>query len=66
MKNTTITQSFIRYRLYAQNRNGKLIIKNIEQNNYFVRHPKEVIADKNILEGLSLEDKEFVEKIAVL
>jgi len=66
MKNTGPVKHAIHYQLYAQNRNGSLIIKNIRENNYFIRDPNEVIHDPDIFSFLSREDAEFVKILSEL
>lgn len=46
----------VRFKLHAENRDGTLIIRNLEQNNYFISTPVELVHNKNLLDGFSRED----------
>jgi hypothetical protein len=51
----------IRYELYAENHRDKtLIIKNLEQDNYFVCTATEIFNDAKLLEGFSNKDISFI------
>jgi hypothetical protein len=52
MTNNTV----VRYELFAENRNGTLIIKNLEQNNYFMTTAQKLLVDKQLLQGFPAAD----------
>jgi hypothetical protein len=45
----------IRYELFAENMNGTLVIKNLEQNNFFISTPKKILENKQLLQGFAPE-----------
>ncbi len=57
----------IRYELYTEDhRNGTLVVKNIEQNNFFVTTANKVLADKNLLQGFSKKHIAYIKTINTL
>lgn len=54
--NNQTNETSIRFKLHAENRNGTLIIRNLEQNNYFISTPVDLVHNKNLLDGFSRED----------
>jgi hypothetical protein len=55
--------SSAKYELYAQNRNGDLIIKNRKKNNYLVRKIGELLGDKKLLKELPPEQTAFIRNL---
>jgi hypothetical protein len=45
----------VRYELFAENMNGTLVIKNLEQNNFFISTPKKILENKQLLQGFAPE-----------
>jgi hypothetical protein len=54
----------IRYEIYAENRGGQLIIKNIGGGGYFSRTAFEILAQQEILLGFSKEHAAYIGFIA--
>lgn len=53
----------IRFELYAQNKDDSLIVKNIEQNNFFQCTVEQLLANPNLLEGFSKSDINFIKQL---
>jgi hypothetical protein len=52
-----------KYELYAQNRNGDLIIKILRKDNYLVRKTDELLGDEKLLQGLPPEQAAFIRNL---
>lgn len=50
----------VRFKLHAENRNGVLTIRNIEQNNYFISTALDLVHNKDLLCGFSKQDIAYI------
>lgn len=53
----------IRFELYAQNKDDSLIIKNLEQDNFFQCTVRQLLANPNLLAGFSDNDITFIKQL---
>jgi hypothetical protein len=64
--NDNLPQENVSYEIFAQNSTGRLMIKNVKENNFLIRTPDEIIKDKDLLEGFSNTCMEWIKTIDTL
>jgi hypothetical protein len=64
--NNDLPQQNGSYEIYAQNAKGKLMIKNIKENNFFIRSIDEIMRDQKLLNGFSKRYVDWMKTIAEL
>lgn len=57
------SKQHILFELYAQNKDDSLIIKNLEQNNFFQCTVKDLLANPKLLTGFSSGDINFIKQL---
>jgi len=54
----------VHYEIYADNCDGTVIVKNLQQENYFICLAREVVSNKKLLEKFSGKDAKHINAIA--
>lgn len=55
-----------RYKIYAKNRDMKLVIKNLVTQTYFIKTAQEILHDAELLAGFTSQQISFINVVAEL